>query len=159
MSSSDQLLRDQQHPTGGGPVRIHRTHPTSMVRALCALAALTVVAMFAAQSAQAGVIAYGEPTYTKTNGNNPYVFRWQAQPGFHESQDDFRYFLCEDTYQNGVKAGGHDVTQGPGSTDCSGLVWGTSPYNKANPPQGDYSWKPFASNTVLADGTRYAICT
>jgi len=146
------FIADLRNPlTGGGPVRTTRT-------LLCALLALCSIAALGATTAQASVERYPEPAYTKTSGNNSYWFRWTAIKGFNgiNGSDDYRYFICANTYRNGAQEEFHNGTNGPSSANCSSLLT-SSPW--ATPPASDFRWQPYAANTVLQDGHYYSMCS
>ena len=125
---------------------------------ICVAAALCSLAALGATTAQASVERYPEPAYTKTSGNNSYWFRWTAIKGFNgvTGGDDYRYYLCANTYHNGTQEEFHNGSAGPGAANCSNLLV-SSPWS--TPPSGDFRWQPYQSGTVLQDGHTYSMCS
>jgi len=123
-------------------------------RVLACLAALTALAV-CAQSASASITGYQEPAYTKTAANNSYWFQWQAFTGTNGSSNtpNYTYYLCANTYRNGVQVEAHNGTAGPGSTNCTGSL-----RSGPSPSSGNFAFLPFTTNTVLDDGARYTLC-
>jgi len=125
-------------------------------RILACLAALTAIAV-CASSAQASITGYQEPAYTKTNGNNSFWYAWQAFNGWNGGSNtpNYTYYLCANTYRNGVQVEAHQGTNGPGSTNCTQPLRSAS---GAGQNSGNYAFLPFQANTVLDDGARYTLC-
>lgn len=125
-------------------------------RILACLAALTAMAV-CASSAQASITGYQEPAYTKTNANNAFWFQWQAFNGWNGGSNtpNYTYYLCANTYRNGVQVEAHNGTNGPGSTNCTQPLRSAS---GAGQNSGNFAFLPFQANTVLDDGARYTLC-
>jgi hypothetical protein len=137
-------------------VRSARTFPARAATVLCALAALAMISAFAARPAHAWNTKYPEPAYTKTNGNNSFWFRWNAETGVTGSQTDWRYYVCANTYMDNAQVEQHNGTAGPGAANCSGLLV-NGPWTSR--PSGDFQWMPFTAGTVLHDGHYYSMCS
>src|SRR3712207_7070009 len=62
-----------------------------------------------------------EPAYTKTNGNNAFWFQWQAFNGHNGGSNtpNYTYYLCANTYRNGIQVEAHQGTNGPGAVNCT----------------------------------------
>ncbi len=104
--------------------------------------------------AYAGVQAYDEPAYTKTNGNNAYWFAWTAVTGVDSGGNTrYEYYLCFRTEQNGILVESSNGTNGPGSTNCTGSL-----RSGPTPASGNYGAQPFTAGTVLQDGSNYVFC-
>src|SRR3954464_8628239 len=99
-----------------------RTYPKRTATVLCALAALALLSAFAANPAHAWNTKYPEPAYTKTNGNNSFWFRWNAESGVTGSQTDWRYYVCANTYMDNAQVEQHNGAAGPGANSCTGLL-------------------------------------
>ena len=83
-------------------------------RLATALAALACLGAFGASSASAEVIAYGEPTYTKTPKNNTFHYQWQAFDGWNSNgTNNYTYYLCAATRRNGAPWENHGGSNGP----------------------------------------------
>jgi plastocyanin len=133
-------------------------NPTARLAALAAVSLLGCLALSA--SASASVTGYNEPTYTKTNGNNTYWYAWTAVNGLSEdangnSRTDYRYYLCFNTYRNGIKEEASNGTNGPGSTNCTASFRSIS---SPTPSSGNNGYYPYGSGTVLQDGHLYQLC-
>lgn len=124
-------------------------------RIVALLVCTAVLGAAFASSASASITGYNEPAYTKTNANNAFWFQWQAFTGTNGSNNssNYTYYLCANTYRNGVQVEAHNGTNGPGSTNCT-----TSVRNGPTPSSGNSSFLPFNTGTVLDDNTRYTLC-
>ena len=134
------------------------TRSSRACRLATALAALAVLGAFGASSASAEVIAYAEPTYTKTPKNNTFHYQWQAFDGWNGSNgtNNFTYYLCAATRENGAPYENHNGGGGPGSTNCTPPLRSAT---GAGQNRGTYSWQPGNLTTVLADGASYQMCS
>lgn len=124
------------------------------------LLACAVLAAHAAP-AQASVVLYPEPTYTKTAGNNAFWWRWTTPYGTTGGgQGVYAQFLCFKTYRtpppNGpqvLEEDSNGSAGGPGSQNCTTLL-----ANGSSSQSGDYGATPYQLTTVLQDGHRYDMC-
>ena len=126
-------------------------------RFLLLVACTAVLAAAFTSSASASITGYNEPAYTKTNGNNAFWFQWQAFNGWNGGSNtpNYTYYMCANTYRNGVQVEAHNGTAGPGATNCGSPVRSAS---GAGLNAGNYQFLPFNTSTVLDDGSRYTLC-
>jgi plastocyanin len=127
--------------------------PSRRMVALLACAAVLGAAF--TSSASASITGYNEPAYTKTSANNAFWYQWQAFTGTNGSNNtsNYTYYLCANTYRNGVQVEAHNGTAGPGSTNCTNSL-----RSGPTPSSGNFSFLPFTAQTVLDDGARYTMC-
>ena len=112
---------------------------------LATIAALAVVCAFA-PSASATIVAYNEPTFTKTSGNNAFFFNWVAVNGVDSNGvTNYTYYLCINTYRNNLLDEASNGTQGPGSANCTNSLRGGS-----SPASGGACWRGRARTSAAA---------
>src|SRR5215208_137920 len=115
------------------------------------LAATCLALLMLTEDASALVTGYNEPAYTKTAGNNAYWYNWTAVTGLDSNGNtNYTYYLCINTYHNGIQEELSNGTNGPGSTNCTGSL-----RSAATPASGNNGFTPYSAGTVLSDGHQY----
>jgi plastocyanin len=122
--------------------------------AACALVATSLALLVLSADASALVSGYTEPGYTKTAGNNAYWYNWTAVTGVDSNGNtNYTYYLCINTYHNGMQEEFSNGTNGPGSTNCTGSL-----RSGPTPASGNNGFVPYTGGTVLSDGHQYQMC-
>jgi plastocyanin len=112
------------------------------------LACLLAFALGRVGDARAGVGAYAEPGFTKTTTNS-WFFTYTPIPGPGPTQE---YFVCFTLRRNGVVIEPSNGTNGPGSQNCSGNIYGTGASGETGAIQPD------AGDLPMTVGATYEMC-
>jgi plastocyanin len=118
------------------------------LRSLATLVAVTAVFMGLASSAQAEVLVdgTGEPAFTKTTTNS-WFFKWNRVQGTTNE-----YFICFTLRRNGTVIEPSNGTNGPGSQNCTGNLYGVGTSGQTGAIQPD------AADLPMTVGATYEMC-
>jgi PKD repeat protein len=128
-------------PYGAAPAR-------RVLAGLVFLACLLAFSLGLAAKARAGVGAYAEPRFTKTTTNS-WFFNYTPIPGPGPVQE---YFVCFTLRKGGIVIEPSNGTNGPGSQNCTGNIYGTGTGANIGPIQPDPGHIP------MTVGSFYEMC-
>jgi plastocyanin len=115
-------------------------------RALVVALAVIAVLLGTTASANAEVLAYGEPAFTKSTTNSWFFHYNRVQGTTNE------YFICFTLRRNGIVIEGSNGTNGPGSQNCTGNIYANGASADIGPIQPDPGDLP------MTVGATYEMC-
>jgi len=116
------------------------------IRSSPALVAVTAVLLGIAAPAQAEVLAYNEPPFTKSTTNS-WFFHWTRVQGTTNE-----YFICFTLRKNGIVIEPSNGTNGPGSQNCTSNIYASGASGDIGPIQPDPGDLP------MTVGAAYEMC-